>query len=181
MICSTTNLPGSVSAQEHQKFKSTYSGSAFLCRSIECSHSIDGFPTEAARTNHETSKHVTLLRCADPSCEFYVSGFANRRSLARHNRRFHPEPDALELPTFGIPIPPPSEDEDSETVSPAAAASQVRYTPVRGRISKARKGLPVHICEICQPPKVCLLRDLPIKATLADGVIQVFTRDENLR
>lgn len=153
MTCPAPELPADVSHQEYQKFKSTYSDSAFLCRSIECAHSIDGFSTEAARTNHETSKHVTLLRCADPSCEFYVSGFANRRSLVKHNRRHHPEPDSMDLPTFGIPVSI-SEDEDSGTGSPAVTGPQVRYTPVRGRVSKARKGLPVHVCEICQPPKV---------------------------
>ena len=31
----------------------------------------------------------------------------------------------------------------------------VKYTPVTGRVSRAKKGVPVHICEICRPPKVC--------------------------
>lgn len=30
----------------------------------------------------------------------------------------------------------------------------VKYTPITGRVSRARKGVPVHICEICRPPKV---------------------------
>ncbi|KAJ9129393.1 Zinc finger protein zas1, partial [Coniochaeta hoffmannii] len=29
----------------------------------------------------------------------------------------------------------------------------VKYTPVTGRVSRAKKGVPVHICEICRPPK----------------------------
>ncbi|KAB5539355.1 hypothetical protein GE09DRAFT_315852 [Coniochaeta sp. 2T2.1] len=29
----------------------------------------------------------------------------------------------------------------------------VKYTPITGRVSRARKGVPVHICEICRPPK----------------------------
>jgi hypothetical protein len=29
-----------------------------------------------------------------------------------------------------------------------------KITPKTGRVSKAKKGLPVHICEICRPPKV---------------------------
>jgi hypothetical protein len=33
----------------------------------------------------------------------------------------------------------------------------VKYTPITGRVSRARKGVPVHICEICRPPKVCNL------------------------
>lgn len=30
----------------------------------------------------------------------------------------------------------------------------VKYTPVTGRISKAKKGVPVHTCDICRPVKV---------------------------
>lgn len=30
----------------------------------------------------------------------------------------------------------------------------VKYTPVTGRVSRAKKGVPVHTCEVCQPPKV---------------------------
>ncbi|KAJ4395941.1 hypothetical protein N0V93_000157 [Gnomoniopsis smithogilvyi] len=29
----------------------------------------------------------------------------------------------------------------------------VRYTPITGRVSRAKKGVPVHICESCNPPK----------------------------
>ncbi len=34
----------------------------------------------------------------------------------------------------------------------------VKYTPITGRVSRARKGVPVHICEICRPPKVCFVQ-----------------------
>lgn len=30
----------------------------------------------------------------------------------------------------------------------------VRYTPVTGRVSRAKKGQPVHVCQICDPPRV---------------------------
>ena len=30
----------------------------------------------------------------------------------------------------------------------------VKLTPITGRVSRAKKGVPVHICEICRPPKV---------------------------
>lgn len=29
-----------------------------------------------------------------------------------------------------------------------------KLTPVTGRVSRAKKGVPVHICELCRPPKV---------------------------
>jgi hypothetical protein len=30
----------------------------------------------------------------------------------------------------------------------------VRYTPVTGRVSRAKKGQPVHVCDQCDPPRV---------------------------
>lgn len=30
----------------------------------------------------------------------------------------------------------------------------IRLTPITGRVSRAKKGVPVHVCEICNPPKV---------------------------
>jgi hypothetical protein len=39
-------------------------------------------------------------------------------------------------------------------VHPAAAQFTPKITPKTGRVSKAKKGLPVHVCEICNPPKV---------------------------
>lgn len=32
----------------------------------------------------------------------------------------------------------------------------VRLTPITGRVSRAKKGVPVHICDQCNPPKVCV-------------------------
>lgn len=31
---------------------------------------------------------------------------------------------------------------------------QVKLTPITGRVSRAKKGVPVHTCDICRPPKV---------------------------
>ncbi|KAK4100047.1 hypothetical protein N658DRAFT_516938 [Parathielavia hyrcaniae] len=36
---------------------------------------------------------------------------------------------------------------------PAPAQFTPKITPKTGRVSKAKKGLPVHICEVCNPPK----------------------------
>lgn len=38
--------------------------------------------------------------------------------------------------------------------SEPAADMTVKYTPVTGRISRAKKGVPVHTCDICRPVKV---------------------------
>jgi hypothetical protein len=46
---------------------------------------------------------------------------------------------------------PPQSSRGSEP----AADMPVKYTPVTGRISRAKKGVPVHTCDICRPVKVC--------------------------
>jgi hypothetical protein len=33
--------------------------------------------------------------------------------------------------------------------------SHVKLTPITRRISRAKKGIPVHVCDICEPSKVC--------------------------
>lgn len=37
--------------------------------------------------------------------------------------------------------------------SESDASVPVKYTPVTGRISRAKKGVPVHTCDICRPAK----------------------------
>lgn len=39
--------------------------------------------------------------------------------------------------------------------SDSMADLPVKYTPVTGRLSRAKKGVPVHTCDICSPVKVC--------------------------
>jgi hypothetical protein len=38
-------------------------------------------------------------------------------------------------------------------VSDSNAAIPIKYLPVEGRISRAKKGIPVHTCEMCRPVK----------------------------
>lgn len=73
--------------------------------------------------------------------------------------------------------------------------SPIRLTPITGRVSRAKKGQPVHICDVCRPPKVGLLRLLLHprlrEATGRSSVLsannwlplspQTFTRAEHLR
>lgn len=37
-----------------------------------------------------------------------------------------------------------------------AGSASVKYTPVTGRVSKALKGVPVHTCHDCVPPRVSI-------------------------
>jgi hypothetical protein len=41
--------------------------------------------------------------------------------------------------------------------APAQETQQVRLTPITKRVSRAKKGVPVHVCDTCRPPKVCLI------------------------
>lgn len=43
----------------------------------------------------------------------------------------------------------------------------VKYTPVTGRLSRAKKGVPVHTCDICRPVKVCS-RNMRLSPTIAN-------------
>ena len=45
---------------------------------------------------------------------------------------------------------PPQSSRGSEQPTPEVP---VKYTPVTGRISRAKKGVPVHTCDICRPVK----------------------------
>lgn len=40
---------------------------------------------------------------------------------------------------------------------PQAASGDIpiKLTPITGRVSRAKKGVPVHTCDLCKPPKVC--------------------------
>jgi hypothetical protein len=168
------NIPAGIQLEELKKFKEIYLDSAFICRYRECPRYSDGFKSSAERDDHERL-HTKPLRCADPSCDFFARGFTSKTGLNKHNRKYHPLPDEVDPPDFEpgkeqepdrIPTPPPQ----PQAPAPARrAATPVRRSPepepartVRQapkpraeRVSRAKKGLPVHHCDLC--PKVCLL------------------------
>jgi hypothetical protein len=41
--------------------------------------------------------------------------------------------------------------------APGEGNIPVKLTPITGRVSRAKKGVPVHVCDICKPAKVCRL------------------------
>ena len=55
----------------------------------------------------------------------------------------------------------------------------VKLTPITGRVSRAKKGVPVHTCDICKPPKVSCLQLLLVRRLTNHA--QTFTRAEHLR
>ena len=165
--CSADDLPRNAQPHHLERFKRIYTDSAFICRYRECPRYSDGFQSSTEWDTHE-SQHAKPLRCADPTCEFFARGFTSKTGLLKHNRKYHPSPDEAVLPAFEprkepephyIPPPPPppppppsriktppplaSESEDNENRSPP---------PKRARVSRAKKDLPVHNCDLC--PKV---------------------------
>ncbi|KAJ3576123.1 hypothetical protein NPX13_g3802 [Xylaria arbuscula] len=46
-----------------------------------------------------------------------------------------------QIPSYPMPTGPGEED------------IPVKLTPINGRVSRAKKGVPIHICDICKPPK----------------------------
>lgn len=47
------------------------------------------------------------------------------------------------------------------------ASAPVKYTPITGRVSRAKKGYPVHVCDQCKPSKVH--NTLPFILTMTFG------------
>ena len=41
-----------------------------------------------------------------------------------------------------------------DSASGTGVEAPVKLTPITGRVSRAKKGVPVHVCELCRPPKV---------------------------
>lgn len=78
-----------IDVNQLQIFKETYGPSAFTCRYVHCARATDGFETSKKRDEHE-SAHQRKYRCAHPSCVSFACGFATKRSLNRHNEKYHP-------------------------------------------------------------------------------------------
>lgn len=148
-------------------FKSVYTDTAFICRYLECPRHSSGFSSAAKRNEHESS-HAKPLRCADSSCEFFTRGFNSKSGLLKHNRRYHPAPEEIDPPKFEprkeepppppppppAPVAPPVEAPRAEPPkAPEPVLKQVAQPrPVTKRVSRARRGVPVHNCDRC--PKI---------------------------
>jgi hypothetical protein len=165
--CPPDQIPNGILPHELEKFRQTYLDSAFICRYRECTRYSDGFKSALERDEHE-KLHTKPLRCADPSCEFFSRGFTSKTGLLKHNKKYHPLPEEIELPAFEprkepepvhIPAPvapppapapvreptppPPPPPEEIEEEEPE------RIVPKGKRESRAKKGKKVHGCETC--------------------------------
>lgn len=180
--CSINDLPRGLTQVMLNDFKSIYTDSAFLCRYLDCPRHSNGFSSAAKRNEHESS-HAKPLRCSDSSCEFFARGFNTKSGLFKHNRRYHPSPEEKDPPKFELrkeapvipsspsppPQPPPPPVQPLTFQRPKSSVSHVPTTmpatiqeSVVKRMSRAKKGLKVHNCNLC--PKIY---------TRAEGLRQV--------
>ena len=172
LTCSLVDLPEGVDPETLDTFRKVYGESEFTCRFHECPYHSDGFHSIKARNEHENT-HMKTLRCADPSCEFFARGFTSKTGLQKHNRKYHPSPEEVELPKFepvravspppvGWPAPPqvpatppprPPTPAPPPPPPPPIQDKPERREPVKKvRQRKGKRGLRVHDCPLC--PKV---------------------------
>jgi hypothetical protein len=162
------DLPPGIDPSLLEVFKRIYSDSAFTCRYVECPRYSDGFRTSLDRDEHE-KRHTKPLRCSDPTCDFFARGFTSKTGLLKHNRKYHPLPEEVELPEFEprkepepqfvppapqLPPPRPTTPPAPRAPTPPRRSPEpeedhaARNLP-RKRVSKAKKGKLVHVCEDC--------------------------------
>lgn len=99
-------------------------------------------------TTQRTIKRKRPLRASKPSS----SAGSSRSGTAR--RRSSGAAELMDPSGFGQGG---SQNNMRPSLPRGLEADQpVRYTPVTGRVSKAKKGQPVHVCEQCEEPKVRL-------------------------
>ncbi|KAH7326313.1 hypothetical protein B0I35DRAFT_131469 [Stachybotrys elegans] len=78
--------------------------------------------------------------------------------------------DSMDSPAvhYGRPVAPSRPSNNGSMVRPfqssGAGSGSVRLTPVTGKISRAKKGVAVHECDQCHPPKV---RSFPVRSGYA--------------
>lgn len=70
-------------------------------------------------------------------------------------RRSNNSTDSMESPYgFNLSSSSTMRPLTSRRSSGSSGEPHVKLTPITKRISKAKKGVPVHVCESCDPPKV---------------------------
>ncbi|KAH9223689.1 hypothetical protein DL95DRAFT_101710 [Leptodontidium sp. 2 PMI_412] len=109
-------------------------------------------PVDDINTGKSTIKRRRSNRVSKPASQ----STAARQSIAR--RRSSATGEAMDF-TSGYQAGGSNQasgsgsPQQSSRGSEPAADMPVKYTPVTGRISRAKKGVPVHTCDICRPVK----------------------------
>ncbi|KAG5927687.1 hypothetical protein E4U42_001927 [Claviceps africana] len=107
-----------------------------------------GQNTSAMPYNHLTSQSPSGRREKDASTDstdsHHGSAHGRRHGHGRGHRQGHisNQPQTGSFPN--VPSRPPGSQQETP----------VKLTPITGRVSRAKKGVPVHTCEMCRPHKV---------------------------
>lgn len=111
------------------------------------------------------------------------SSSSGRPSTSR--RRSNVSPENMDPSQYGYGYGGPSGGHDPSGApsrpfsnTPPGSDMPVKLTPITGRVSRAKKGMKVHTCDICRPPKVSYVLD---QLSAHSDFDQTFTRAEHLR
>lgn len=115
---------------------------------------LDGTSTQQDRAKRSSSSHTT--KSTPPGSSSSSSRPPNTR------RRSNVSTDSMDPSNYGYGHAGPSSgglDPAGQPMRPFGHASTggdvpIKLTPITGRVSRAKKGMKVHTCDICRPPKV---------------------------
>lgn len=115
--------------------------------------SLDTRPTTSlSRTERSTTPRSVKRKRPTRVSKLPSSGGSSRSGTAR--RRSSGATELMDPSGYGQEG---SHNNMRQSLPRGLEADQpVRYTPVTGRVSKAKKGQPVHVCEQCEEPRVRL-------------------------
>jgi hypothetical protein len=115
---------------------------------------VDDRPVNSPSPKRESSKQPSMRRrtsnrVSKPS----TSAPGSRPNSIR--RRSSGATEYMESSGYGRNISPQGGSSTMRQTSRGLEIEPtIRYTPVTGRISRAKKGQPVHICDLCEEPRV---------------------------
>jgi len=120
---------------------------------------VDSRPPASPSPKAEPSRQSSMRRKrSNRVSKSSSSATSSRPGTLR--RRSSAGAEYMEPSGYGQPSASPTgSSSNSTTMRPTLprgleAGPSIRYTPVTGRISRAKKGQPVHICDLCEEPRV---------------------------
>lgn len=131
-------------------------------------------------------KRPSSSRTAKSTVTGTSSSSSDRPSITR--RRSNNSADSMDQPNYGYGHAGSSSgglEPSGHPMRPFGNMStggdvSVKLTPITGRVSRAKKGMKVHTCDLCRPPKVRPVRHSGQPNAPSD-TRQTFTRAEHLR
>ncbi|KAF2728956.1 ankyrin [Polyplosphaeria fusca] len=106
-----------------EKFKRSYSSTAFRCRFPSCFQASTGFASQEQRATHEIT-HFYRIKCSVETCQWSRIGFKSKTSLDAHTRKYH-DPGS----TYLIPPSVRRPTEGSDSAAPAIVSPEISFSP----------------------------------------------------